>query len=175
MEFIVDQLDIQILHLLEKNAFLSSREIGKTLGRSNSAIAERIQQLQKSRIITRYAATIDYHKISNLFISFILVRISNHSSAALTEFKTQLVKFEEILECEHVTGYYNFILKVAVQHMPAYNLFMGKKLGIMPNLAEVLSLPVLEELKRETNYPIFSYPVLADLRTQHPIQKLKSH
>lgn len=159
MEFTVDQLDIQIIHLLEKNAFLSSREIGRKLGRSNSAVAERIQRLQKERIILRYAAMVDYHKISNLFISFILVRINNHSSMTLNGFKLQLSKFEEVVECDQVTGYFDFILKVAVQHMPAYNNFIGKKLGVMSNLEEILSLPVLEEFKRDTNYPIFMYPM----------------
>lgn len=161
MEFIVDELDIQIIHLLEKNAFLSSREIGKKLRRSNSAVAERIIRLQKERVIVRYAAVIDYPKISNLFISYILIRINNHSTASLSDFKAKLSKFEEVLECEHVTGYYNFMLKVAVQHMPAYNHFIGKKLGVLPNLEEILSLPVLEEFKRETNYPIFMYPTPA--------------
>jgi len=159
MEFKVDHLDIQIIHLLEKNAFLSSKEIGRRLSRSNSVIAGRIRRLQKEHVIVRYAAIIDYHKISNLLISFILVRISNHSTASLNGFKTQLSKFDEVIECEHITGNYDFIIKVAVQHMPAYNHFINKKLGMMSCLAEVLSLPVLEEFKRETNYPIFMFNV----------------
>ncbi len=154
MKFNLDEIDIETLKLLTQNAKLSHKDIGKKLNRSPSAITERIKRLEEQGVIKNYAAIIDYKKISNLFITCALVRVNNHAAGALDGFKKNISLFEEVLECFHITGHYDFLIKVVVEHMASYNEFLIKKLGMIPDLGEVQSLPVIDETKREIVYPI---------------------
>ena len=154
MEFNLDQIDIETLKLLTQNAKLSHKDIGKKLNRSASAITERIKRLEEQRIIKNYAAIVDYKKVSNLFITCALVRVNNHAAGALNVFKKNITLFDEVLECFHITGHYDFLIKVVVEHMSSYNDFLIQKLGLIPNLGEIKSLPVIDETKREIVYPI---------------------
>lgn len=150
----LDPIDAGILKLLEKNGKLSHKEIAKMLNRSSSAVGERIRRMENENIILNYAAIINYKKISNLFCLYILISVDNHSTGALSTFKKNIASFDEVLECLHITGDYDFLVKVVVEHMPAYYNFLNLKLGLLRNLGEVKSLPVIDETKREFNYPI---------------------
>lgn len=154
MKFNLDEIDVETLKLLTENAKLSHKDIGRKLNRSASAITERIKRLEEQHIIKNYAAIIDYKKVSNLFITCALVRVNNHAAGALDVFKKNITLFDEVVECFHITGHYDFLIKVVVEHMASYNDFLIQKLGLIPNLGEVKSLPVIDETKREIVYPI---------------------
>lgn len=154
MEFNLDQIDREMLKLLTQDAKLSHKDIGKKLNRSASAITERIRRLEEQGIIKNYTAIVDYKKVSNLFITCALVRVNNHAAGALNVFKKNITLFDEVLECFHITGHYDFLIKVVVAHMSSYNDFLVQKLGLIPNIGEIKSLPVIDETKREIIYPI---------------------
>lgn len=151
-----DTLDFEILKILVRNSRLGSKGIGMLLNRSKSVIAERINRMEANGIIKNYVAIADHKKLNSLFISCILVRVKDHSSQALDLFKRSVSDFEEVLECLHITGHFDFYIKAVVEHMASFNYFLTEKLGYLPNLAEVKSLPVIDEVKREVLYPVFN-------------------
>lgn len=152
----LDPLDAEILKILIRNSKLRTKEIGMILKRSTSVVCERIKRMEEDGIIKKYTAIADHQKIGNLFISCVLIRTNDHTSQALDLFKKAISEFEEVLECLQITGHFDFYIKVAVEHMTAYNYFLTEKLGHVPNLGEIKSMPVIEEVKRETMYPIFN-------------------
>lgn len=156
MAFNLDSIDTEILKILVRDASITNKEIGRILRRSTTAVVERVKRMEEEGIIKIYAAIADHKKVNNLFISCVLVRVNNHTSQALDLFKQTISNFDEVLECLHITGHFDFYIKVVVEHMTAYNYFLTERLGHVPYLAEVKSLPVIEEVKRETMYPIFN-------------------
>lgn len=152
----LDTLDVEILRILVRNARLGSKGIGMLLNRSKSVIADRINRMEANGIIKNYVAIADHKKVNSLFISCVLVRVNDHSSQALDLFKSTISDFEEVLECLHITGHFDFYIKVVVEHMASFNYFLTEKLGLVSNLAEVKSLPVIDEVKREVLYPVFN-------------------
>lgn len=152
----LDALDFEILRILVRNASLGIKEIGTLLNRSKSVIAERITRMETNGIIKNYVAIADHKKVNNLFISCVLIRVNDHSSQALDLFKKAISDFDEVLECLHITGHFDFYIKVVVEHMASFNFFLSEKLGYVPNLAELKSFPVIEEIKREVLYPVFN-------------------
>ncbi|MDR6781638.1 Lrp/AsnC family leucine-responsive transcriptional regulator [Pedobacter africanus] len=152
----LDPLDYEILRILVRNARLNTKEIGMKLNRSKSVISERINRMEANGIIKNYIAIADHKKVSSLFISCVLVRVNDHTSQALDLFRNAISDFEEVLECLHITGHFDFYIKVVVENMASYNYFLTEKLGHVSNLAEVKSLPVIDEVKREVRYPVFN-------------------
>ncbi|RZK82081.1 MAG: Lrp/AsnC family transcriptional regulator [Pedobacter sp.] len=149
-----DQIDLDILRLLQGDAWLSSNEIAKMLRMKNSTVSSRISRMKTSGLITGSTTIIDHSKISSVLISFTSVRINNHSTDSLLEFQANVEMFPEVRECYHMTGAFDFLLKIVVHNMSAYNSFVVNKLGKLNNVGSLQSYFVINERKREIGYPV---------------------
>ncbi|TDQ06902.1 Lrp/AsnC family transcriptional regulator [Pedobacter metabolipauper] len=145
----LDKMDVRILELLQQNGDYTPRQLGALLNKSHTAIYDRIRALKQKEYI-RYSVTVNKQKIPNLLTVYTQVQLNEHSSNALDVFQEMVTDFEEVMECYHMTGSYDFKLKIIVPDMAAYNQFLRTRLSAIPNLGAVESYFVIAEHKHET-------------------------
>lgn len=150
----IDNIDLGILKLLQKDASLTNKEISFKLNKSIATIHERIKKLKEQGYIKKIVAILDRKKINRNLIAFSHVHLNDHTANTLIGFEQEVCKFPEVMECLQMTGAYDFILKIATSDMDAYHLFLRNKLATLPNITTVQSFFVLSEPKSETAYPL---------------------
>lgn len=146
----LDKTDKSILELLQENARLTIKEIAGKLHLSTTPIFERIKKLEKNGIINRYVALLNHRKLGKKLTAFIDISIKDHSKSALEAFVRQIITYDEILECHHVTGESDFMLKVVLRDVEAYNDFVLEKLSTVPNIGKIESRFSLSTRKSTT-------------------------
>jgi Lrp/AsnC family transcriptional regulator, leucine-responsive regulatory protein len=150
----LDQTDISILQLLQHDARLTNKEIADKLGKSVTPVYERIKWLEQEGYIQRYVAVLDKNKIDKNLVAFTNVQLKEHSHPMLKAFERDIVKLPEVMECHHMTGIYDYLLKIVVKDMNEYQDFIVNKLAKLPNIGTVQSGFEMTEVKYETAYTI---------------------
>jgi len=150
----MDTIDIQILNFLQKDCSLSNKEIATKLNMSLTPIYERIKRLKKNEIITKYVAIIDRKKTPNKLLVLVGVSLKQHVKPAVIDFMKQIEIMTEVLECFHVSGGYDFFLKVNVEDMEHYHDFILNKLSIIKTLGHAESYFIMEDVKNSTMIPL---------------------
>lgn len=151
---ILDKTDIRLLELLQADARLTTKELADKLGKTVTPVYERKRRLENEGFITRYTAIVDKNKIGKSLVAFTNVQLRQHAQQILLNFEKTIVKFEEVMECYHMTGVYDYLLKVAVTDMAAYQDFIVNKLAKLTDIGTVQSSFVMTEVKHETAYKI---------------------
>ena len=146
----LDATDRGILQHLQTNALLSTKDLASLLNLSYTPVYERIRKLEKEGIIKKYVALIDREKIGKNLIAFCNISLKEHSRANGEKFVKAVLSFEEVMECYNISGGYDFMLKVVVQDMPAYQQFLMEKLGALDSIGNTHSIFVMSEIKHET-------------------------
>ena len=150
----LDATDIQILTLLQKDASLTHKEMSEKLHKSVAAIHERTRRLKQQGYIKKVVALLDRKKINKSLIAFSHVILNDHTARTLGQFEEEVAKFPEVMECYHMTGLYDYLLKVALGDMDEYYEFIINKIAKLSNVGTVQSFFVLYEAKKETAYRI---------------------
>lgn len=150
----LDQTDKQILNLLQENARITNVELASKVGISPPAMLERVKRLEKNGLINKYVAVINPDKIGKNIIAIISVWLSAHQLSSIDSFTKQINKFEEVLECYHIAGEEDFILKVMVNSIKDVESFLLKKLTKIPGVSKVNTKFVLSTVKYETKIKI---------------------
>lgn len=150
----LDATDIGILQLLQHDARFTNKEIADKLGKSINPVYERIRRLEREGYIQRYVALVDRTKIDKTLVAFTNVQLKEHSHSMLKDFEQAIVNFEEVMECHHMTGIYDYLIKIVVRDMNEYQDFIVNKLARLPNIGTVQSGFVMTEIKHETAYAL---------------------
>jgi DNA-binding Lrp family transcriptional regulator len=148
----MDATDRLILGLLQHDAKLTNKEIADKLGKSVTPVYERIRKLEKEGLIKGYVALIDRRKAGISLLAYTNVQLKEHSFPMLKAFEKAIVKLDEVMECNHMTGAYDYLLKIAVRDMNEYQDFIINKLSRLANIGTVQSSFIMNEIKQETAY-----------------------
>ena len=154
----LDAADRAILQLLQDDAFLTTKEIGARLNLTTTPVFERVKRLEREGYIRHYTAILDRRKIGLPMLVFCDVALKEHNRDYLLQFEGAVVGLPEVMECHHITGEYDYMLKVAVRDMDAYQRFIKEKLAALPNIGRVQSHFVMTEVKHSTALPVMLYP-----------------
>lgn len=122
----MDALDLQIIAILKTNSRQSASEIGKMVNLSIPAVAERMRKLERSGIITSYTINLDYSKLGYNLLAYILVTVDGTEQAR--NFREQIIIQPPVMECYHITGEYDYLLKVLVEDPGALEAFLTNNL-----------------------------------------------
>jgi len=154
MDSHLDPTDLGILNLLQENGRLTNKELAYNLNRTISPIFDRRKRLEELGYIKKYVAVIDREKITSSMVAFPHIALNNHGEDALASFQKSITDFPEVLECYHITGKYDFMLKIMIPDMHAYNAFLRQKLSTLENVGSVHSSLVISQSKAEIGLPI---------------------
>lgn len=152
----LDKTDLKILEMLQGNARLTIKEIAAQLNLSTTPIFDRMKRMEKEGVIDRYVALVNPSKIGKKLFVFIHISLKEHGKVAVDTFVEQIVVFPEVIECYHVAGDSDFILKVALDDIEAYNQFALEQLSSVENIAKVDSRFCLSVRKYTTQLPLSS-------------------
>lgn len=150
----LDTTDRKLLNLLQQNSKQSTKQLSLQLNLSVTAVYERIKKLENQNIITDYVAIIDKKKVEKSFLVFCHVKLTQHSKQNVESFEKDILKLEEVSECFHVSGDYDYIIKVYLKDMEAYREFMVTKLTAIPNIGSTHSSFAIEEVKNSTHIEV---------------------
>ena len=150
MAHILDKIDTQILGILQKDSNRTTKSIAEELGMTTSPVFERIKKLEREGFIKKYVAVLDNKRIGLKLTVFIGITLQGHTRSYLEKFVKEINNFPEIVECHRVSGNFDYLLKLVVEDIEAYEHFIISKLTLLPYLGNVQSLITLSTGK-ETN------------------------
>ncbi len=145
-----DSIDRKLLYLLQKDSKVTTKFLSLQLSLSATAVYERIKKLEKTGVIEKYVAVLNKEMVHKDFMVLCHIRLVQHSNEYLTEFESEVVKLDEVLECYNVSGEYDYILKVIVKNMKEYREFINSKLTRLQHIGSTHSTFIISELKNST-------------------------
>jgi Lrp/AsnC family leucine-responsive transcriptional regulator len=146
----MDSIDKKLLQLLQTDSKKTTKELSLKLNLSVTAVYERIKKLEREGIIDKYVVLVNRSKVDKGFVVFCHLKLIQHTREFLTKFESEVVKLPEILECHHVSGDYDYILKIAVKDMEAYREFLVSKLTTLEHIGSTHSTFMISEVKNTT-------------------------
>lgn len=146
----LDPKDKKLLVLLQNDAKNTTKELASELDLSVTAVFERIKKLEKQQIIRRYVALLNPEKIQKNFIVLCHVKLVQHKKEYISQFEKEITQFPEVLECFHVSGDSDYILKICVKDIQEYREFMVSKLTNLQHIASTQSSFMIKEVKNST-------------------------
>ncbi|WP_175869080.1 Lrp/AsnC family transcriptional regulator [Bartonella gabonensis] len=149
----MDRLDRKILHLLQENATLSVADIAKKVGLSTTPCWRRIQKLEEDGVIQRRVAVLSPEKVNAHVTVFVSIRTSTHSHEWFKRFSKIVQEFREVIEFYRMSGDIDYLLRVVVPDIEAYDLFY-KKLISKIDIRDVSSSFAMEQIKYTTELPL---------------------
>jgi DNA-binding Lrp family transcriptional regulator len=154
MDTLLDEIDVKLIRTLIKNARITDKKLAEMHQLSVQTVARRLNALEDAGIIREYAAILDPARIGRGLVAFTHVQLKDHSEASLRGFEEAIVRLPEVIECYHMSGAYDFILRVAVRDLDCYHDFLMDELYEISNISAVQSTFVLKESKHEVPSPL---------------------
>lgn len=150
----LDDLDKKLLNLLQANSKWTTKQYANALDLSATAVYERIRKLERNEIITHYVTLVDSAKVEKDFLVVCHVRLSQHTKENVTRFEREVQELKEVIECYHISGEYDYLLRVNVKDIKAYREFMVTKLTAIKNIGNTQSSFVINKVKHTTALPL---------------------
>ena len=146
----LDGIDKKLLALLQNDSKRTNKELAGKLGLSVTAVYERIRKLERAGVISKYVALVKPENVDRAFMAFCQIKLVQHTKKNVTGFESQVTRLSEVLEVFHVSGEYDYILKVMVKDMEAYREFMLNKLTALDHIGSTQSTFVISPVKNTT-------------------------
>jgi Lrp/AsnC family leucine-responsive transcriptional regulator len=145
-----DDFDKKLLKLLQTDSKQTNKGLAYALGLSVTAVYERIKKLENNGVINKYVALVDKKAVDKDFVAFCHIKLTQHSQDYVVKFEREVRKLSEVLECYHISGDYDYLLKVLVEDMAAFREFMVKKLTTIDHIGSTHSMFMINEVKHTT-------------------------
>lgn len=133
----MDDKDLQILRELQKNGRLSNAELAERVNLSPSPCLRRLRNLENSGVIEGYTAIINQKSYGLPVTVFIQIRLDHHSTEAAQEFERRIQDIDEVMDCHLMTGDTDYLLRVVVESLEAYEAFIRKRIHPIPYIASI--------------------------------------
>ncbi len=143
----LDRYNNHILQELSENARLSNTELADRVGLSPSACLRRVQELERTGVITGYRALLDRGALGIGFTAYIAVGLSDHSKKSQEAFEVAIARAPEVVECHNITGAIEYLLRVEVADLAAYKVLHTDVLGTLPQVSSITSYVVMDSPK----------------------------
>lgn len=146
----LDDIDKKLVRLLQEDCKKTTKQYAYQTGLSTTAVYERIRRLEKNGVIKHYVALVDKTKITRSFTAFCHVRLAQHTKEHIHHFEREVQKLDAVSECFHISGDYDYILKINVADMGSYREFMVNKLTAIEHIGSTQSSFVINGVKDST-------------------------
>ena len=150
----LDKTDRKILEILQKSAKITNAQLSKEIGLSPAPTLERVKKLETMGVITSYHAKLNTDKIGLGVSTFVLVTLRGHNRENIEQFIQEIDKIEEVIECHHITGAGDFILRIISRDIQTYQKLMLEKVSDIKVVDNMQSMVVLSTFKDSMVLPI---------------------
>ena len=149
----MDQMDLRILKILQKDSSLPVSEVAKEIGLSASPCWKRIKRMQDKGVIKYQISVLEAEQLGCVLTVFINIKTGEHSTSWLKEFSETVTAMPEVVELHRIAGDVDYMLKVIVPDKAAFDSFYKDLIGPAA-LTEVTSYFTMETIKETTALPI---------------------
>ena len=150
----LDNIDQQILVELQNNGRLSNVELARRVHLSPPATHARVKRLEERNIIKQYTVVLDRERLGFDLLCFIHIRMQMHELTTLEAFQAHIRSLPEVLECHHLTGQFDYVVKVALRNRRELQAFVRQKLVPIKGVSQITTSVLLEEVKSTITLPI---------------------
>lgn len=154
IEFELDDLDLSILRILQENGRISNVALAEEISLSPPATLTRLKRLESQGYIYNYVALLDWKRMGYDMLCFVNISLQMHQPEEVAKFRKRISQLPEVLECHHVTGEFDYILKLAIKNREDLDRFVMKQLTPIPGIARIYTSLALNEIKVTTALPI---------------------
>ena len=148
-----DAMDLKILDLIQNDATIAVADIGKSVGLSTTPCWRRIRRMEDAGIVQRRVAILDPDKVHAGVTVFVSIKTNAHTIEWLQTFHEAVVEFPEVVEFYRMSGDVDYLLRVVVPSIAAYDAFY-KKLIARVSITKVSSAFAMEQIKYTTAVPL---------------------
>ncbi|MET3535297.1 Lrp/AsnC family transcriptional regulator [Chryseobacterium limigenitum] len=146
----VDEKDLSILRLLQKDAKLSIRDISARINLSPTPTHERIKRMEKLGIIKEYTAIVDRKKVNKGMMVVCMIALNAHNKSIATKFIEQVSKLKEVVEFYNISGEFDFMLKILAPNMDEFHDFFVNQLSEIEGIGQTKSIFVMNSIKESS-------------------------
>jgi len=150
----LDEVDIAILTRLQTDGRITNADLAKSVGLSPPSVLQRVRALERAGFIKGYVALLDPEKLGLKVTALVLISLSLHQEQPIERFRRSIQEIPEILECYHVSGEADFVLKVVVKDMRAYEAFIREKISRIRGIRQIKTSLVFGTSKQTTQIPL---------------------
>lgn len=154
MEIHLDEIDVRILETLQAEGDLSTAEVAKRVGLSQSPCWRRIRRLEAVGVIRERVAVLDADRLGFEVTAFASIKLSEHGTRALPEFEAAIGALPEVVAAYAMTGEVDYVLHVVTRDIRAYERLLRDHLLNLPTVREVHSQIALSTVKSTTRLPV---------------------
>ena len=150
----LDDVDLQILTILQRDGRVTNADLAKAVNLSPPSVLQRVRALEKAGLIRGYHALLDHDRLGLRITAMVMITLALHQDMAIERFRRAVLEVPEILECHHVSGDFDFLLKVVVRDMRAYETFIRERLSKIKGVGQIRTSFVLGTTKYTTEIQI---------------------
>ena len=152
-----DATDARILNLLQEDGAMTNADLAERVGLTPAPTLERVRKLEREGYIRKYVALVDPGKLGKPVTAFVSVIMRSHGQQTDESLRKSVARLPEVLECHHIAGEEDYLLKVVAASPTDYERFVLGKLMKIPGIEKIKTTFVLSSSKLETK-------VLAEIR-----------
>lgn len=150
----IDDIDRKIIAALQADGKITVNELAEKVGLSASPCARRVRMLEQSGVIKGYAAIIDQKKVGLPISAFASIKLERQREDALERFSKAVARWPEVVDCYLMTGQRDYLLRIVVADLEAYEEFLNDKLTRLDGVASIETSFALKQVKRSEVLPI---------------------
>ncbi len=150
----LDKTHRRILAELQRDGRISNVALARKANLSPTPCLERVRKLERDGFILRYTAVLNPRHLNAALLVFVEISLTRTSPDVFRQFRREVVKLPEVLDCHLVSGNFDYLIKARVQDMTAYRQLLGEKLLSLPGVAASRSYVVMEEVKETLALPV---------------------
>jgi len=143
----MDNIDKMIVDILRQQGRISNKNLSELIGLNPSSTLERVKKLEERGIITGYSANLDYSKMGYTTMAIIQIALERHNRAIIDKFIEHISSLSEVTEIYHISGQYDYMLKVYVEDNKQLQHFLIENLTSFEFISKTETLLVFEEKK----------------------------
>ena len=155
----LDQIDHAILRYLQEDARITNADLAEKVGLSPTPCLRRLRRLETEGIIKGYHAELNREALGVNVTVIILVKLEREDDNTLREFEAAIKKRPEVMECYLMTGDADYLLRVVVPDLDAYQRFLMERLTRVPGVASIKSSFALRQVRYHTALPLQDFVV----------------
>ncbi len=154
MSLNLDKTDFKILKILQEQGRITNIQLSNDVGLSPAPTLERVRKLENSGIIKSYHAIADAEALGLGIRTYIQISLNWHKLDAINNFISQINDIDEIVECHHITGAADFLLKVIIKDMNSYEKLILDKLSKIEEIGQLQTMMILSTFKQSRTLPL---------------------
>jgi DNA-binding Lrp family transcriptional regulator len=150
----LDATDHKILEILQGNSNITNAQLAHEIGLSPAPTLERVKKLEQAGIIRSYHAVVDPATVGLGVSTFVMVSLKGHNRDNIEKFTKAIQNIKEVIECHHVTGAGDFILKIVCADIPSYQKLMLEEVTNIEVVDSMQSMVILSTFKESKVIPV---------------------